>query len=143
MGANMINTIAEYLAPKIEKIIEQPTALRILSNYATQRCSRSWCCIPVDLLQKENIRVLTSPKVSLKHIALPIVIRRAATHNKGVMNGIDAVVIATGNDWRAIEAGAHVGHPVPDSIVPSQNGFSHTKNIQVGKNFKIIRLCPM
>ena len=108
MGANMINTIAEYLAPRIEVIIKQPTALRILSNYATQRCSRAWCCIPVERLHKENILGIDVAKGIVDAYRFAYCDPwRATTHNKGVMNGIDAVVIATGNDWRAIEAGAH------------------------------------
>ena len=108
MGANMINTVAEQLAPKIEHITGYSANLRILSNYATERLARAECRIPVKLLAK-------TPEEGTE-IALGIVDAyrfayadpwRAATHNKGIMNGIDPVVIATGNDWRAIEAGAH------------------------------------
>ena len=112
MGANMINTIAERLAPELEKLTGQQVNLRILSNYATKRLSRARCRIPVEHLavRSENAKQLGAK------IALGIVDAyrfahadpwRAATHNKGVMNGIDAVALATGNDWRAIEAGAH------------------------------------
>ena len=108
MGANMINTVAEQLAPTIEQITGHSVNLRILSNYATERLARAECRIPITLLAK------TAEEG--KKVALGIVDAyrfayadpwRAATHNKGIMNGIDPVVIATGNDWRAIEAGAH------------------------------------
>ena len=108
MGANMINTVAEQLAPTIEHITGYSANLRILSNYATERLARAECRIPVKLLAD-------TPEDGTK-VALGIVDAyrfayadpwRAATHNKGIMNGIDPVVIATGNDWRAIEAGAH------------------------------------
>jgi len=108
MGANMINTVAEQLAPTIEHITGYSANLRILSNYATERLARAECRIPVKLLSY-------TPEDGTK-VALVIVDAyrfayadpwRAATRNKGIMNGIDPVVIATGNDWRAIEAGAH------------------------------------
>ena len=54
MGANMVNTIAEHLSPHVERLVGQPTTLRILSNYATERCSRSWCSIPVELLSQKH-----------------------------------------------------------------------------------------
>lgn len=108
MGANMVNTIAEKIAPIIQNKLSCRIGLKILSNYATQRLSKAECCIPVEALSMEG--------VSGKKVAQGIVEAyqfayadpwRAATHNKGIMNGIDAVALATGNDWRAIEAGAH------------------------------------
>jgi hydroxymethylglutaryl-CoA reductase len=108
MGANLINTMAEGIAPMIEQIVGGQVYLRILSNLADRRLARAGCRIPVDLLADfdmpgaeiaEGIR-----QASRFAQADPY---RAATHNKGVMNGIDAVAIAAGQDWRAIEAGAH------------------------------------
>ncbi len=108
MGANMINTVAERLAPHIERITGERVGLRILSNLASERLSRASCRIPA--------RLLATDSMSGEEVAEGIASAwrfawadpyRATTHNKGVMNGIDAVAIATGNDWRAIEAGAH------------------------------------
>jgi len=108
MGANLINTVAEGIAPLIEEITGGRVFLRILSNLADRRLARASCRIPVGLLADfgktgEEIAEGIS-QASRFAQADPY---RAATHNKGVMNGIDAVAIATGQDWRAIEAGAH------------------------------------
>ena len=108
MGANAINTACEALAPKMEQITGGRVLLRILSNLADRRLARARCVVPVDALATEDF--------SGEQVARGIVEAwafaaadpyRAATHNKGIMNGVDAVVIATGNDWRAVEAGAH------------------------------------
>ena len=108
MGANMVNTVCERLAPEIETLARAPAAMRILSNLASRRLARARCTIPTELLAMED----GSGDAVAKAIARATRFAwadpwRAATHNKGVMNGIDAVAIATGNDWRAIEAGAH------------------------------------
>ncbi len=108
MGANLINTIAEGIAPLVEQITGGKVYLRILSNLADRRLARAMCRIPVPLLadfnmQGDSIAEGIAQASRFAH-ADPY---RAATHNKGVMNGIDAVAIATGQDWRAIEAGAH------------------------------------
>jgi len=97
MGANAVNTVCETLAPRIEQITGGRVLLRILSNLADRRLARARCTVPVD--------ALTSGEFAGAQVAQGIV--EAWTHNKGIMNGVDAVVIATGNDWRAIEAGAH------------------------------------
>ncbi len=103
MGANMINTIAEGLAPELEALTGERVGLRILSNLADRRLARASCRLRPDQLGGEEVArgiaqawrfAWTDPY-------------RAATHNKGVMNGVDAVCIATGNDWRAVEAGVH------------------------------------
>ena len=108
MGANMVNTVAEHLAPTIEQITGYDVNLRILSNFATERLAKAVCTIPVDLLgdtPEEGLAIARGIVDAYQFAyADPW---RAATHNKGIMNGIDPVVIATGNDWRAIEAGAH------------------------------------
>ena len=108
MGANMVNTVCERLAPEIETLARAPVAMRILSNLASRRLARARCTIPTALLAMEG----GSGDAVGEAIARATRFAwadpwRAATHNKGVMNGIDAVAIATGNDWRAIEAGAH------------------------------------
>ena len=108
MGANMVNTVAERLAPRVEAIAQGRVALRILSNLASRRLARARCAIPFSCLD--------TPTLSGEEVAHGIASAyrfawadpwRAATHNKGIMNGVDAVALATGNDWRAIEAGAH------------------------------------
>lgn len=114
MGANAVNTACEKLAPRLEHITGGRVHLRILSNLADRRLARARCTIPVKELafvEAEGVRLYSGEKVRDGIIeawafaaADPY---RAATHNKGIMNGVDAVVIATGNDWRAIEAGAH------------------------------------
>jgi hydroxymethylglutaryl-CoA reductase len=108
MGANAVNTAVEKLAPRVETITGGRVHLRILSNLADRRLARASCRIPVkslafDHFSGEEVRQGVIEAWAFAQ-ADPY---RAATHNKGIMNGIDAVVIATGNDWRAIEAGAH------------------------------------
>lgn len=108
MGANAVNTACERLAPKIEAITGGKVHLRILSNLADRRIARSRCTIPVkelafDSFSGEEVR----DGIIAAYAFAAADPYRAATHNKGIMNGVDAVVIATGNDWRAIEAGAH------------------------------------
>ncbi len=108
MGANLVNTIAEALAPHIADLTRGIVALRILSNLADRRCVRVTARVPVRSLATETMDGLEVARGIAR--ASRIASRdpyRAATHNKGIMNGIDAVVMATGNDWRAVEAGAH------------------------------------
>jgi hydroxymethylglutaryl-CoA reductase len=108
MGANAVNTACERLAPRIEAITGGRVHLRILSNLADRRLARARCTIPVEELAFDNY---TGEQVRDGIIEAWAFAAsdpyRATTHNKGIMNGVDAVVIATGNDWRAIEAGAH------------------------------------
>lgn len=108
MGANAINTAVEHLAPMVAELTNGRTNLRILSNLADQRTATASCTIPADVLTKGDIPGTAVAKQIEEANAFAIVDPyRAATHNKGIMNGIDAVCIATGNDWRAVEAGAH------------------------------------
>jgi hydroxymethylglutaryl-CoA reductase len=108
MGANAVNTALERLAPSVERITGGRVHLKILSNLAERRLARARCTIKLDALAFDSY--------SAEQVRDGIIAAwafadsdpyRAATHNKGIMNGVDAVVIATGNDWRAIEAGAH------------------------------------
>ncbi len=103
MGANAVNSVCEAVAPLIERLTGGRVVLRILSNLADRRLARARCAVPASALGgNEVVRGI------VEAWALAAVDPyRAATHNKGIMNGIDAVAIATGNDWRAIEAGAH------------------------------------
>lgn len=108
MGANAVNTAVEKLAPLVEEITGGKVLLRILSNLADRRLARARVTIPLGKLAFEGF----SPEEVRDGIISAWAFAdadpyRAATHNKGIMNGVDAVVIATGNDWRAVEAGAH------------------------------------
>jgi hydroxymethylglutaryl-CoA reductase len=108
MGANAVNTAAERLAPHVEAITGGRVHLRILSNLADRRLARVRCTIPLDNLAFDNYKAEEVRDGIIAAWAFAAADPyRAATHNKGIMNGVDAVVIATGNDWRAIEAGAH------------------------------------
>jgi hydroxymethylglutaryl-CoA reductase len=108
MGANAVNTAAERLAPRLAELSGGRVHLRILSNLADRRLARARCTIPLAELAFADYAAETVRDGILAAWAFAAVDPyRAATHNKGIMNGIDAVVIATGNDWRAVEAGAH------------------------------------
>lgn len=108
MGANAINTAAEHIAPDIERITGGRVNLRILSNLTDKRKAYAEGMIPADALQTDAIKGTDAVQYIVEAgVFAEVDPYRAATHNKGIMNGIDAVVIATGNDWRAIEAGAH------------------------------------
>ncbi|MGD2079376.1 MAG: hydroxymethylglutaryl-CoA reductase, degradative [Chloroflexota bacterium] len=108
MGANTINTALEAMAPRIAELTGGRTALRILSNLADQRTVTARCTIPAAALKTYDLEGARVARLIEEANAFAVVDPyRAATHNKGIMNGIDAVCIATGNDWRAIEAGAH------------------------------------
>lgn len=108
MGANAINTAVEHLAPMIAELTGGRTNLRILSNLTDRRTATARCTIPAAALNRPGIDGREAAKAIEEANTFAIVDPyRAATHNKGIMNGIDAVCIATGNDWRAIEAGAH------------------------------------
>lgn len=108
MGANLINTMAEGVAPLIEQITGGKVYLRILSNLADRRLARASCRIPFPMLADFDLpgEAIAEGIAQASRFAQADPYR-AATHNKGVMNGVDAVAIATGQDWRAIEAGAH------------------------------------
>ena len=108
MGANAVNTAAERLAPQIEAITGGKVHLRILSNLADRRLARARATINLDQLAFDDFSAEEVRDGIIAAWAFAAVDPyRAATHNKGIMNGIDPIVIATGNDWRAVEAGAH------------------------------------
>jgi hydroxymethylglutaryl-CoA reductase len=108
MGANAINTALERMGPEIERISGGRVHLRILSNLADRRLARASCRIPGEAFTEDEFEGRSVVKGIEEAWAFAAADPyRAATHNKGIMNGIDAVVIATGNDWRAVEAGAH------------------------------------
>jgi len=108
MGANLINGIAEAVAGRLAELAKATVGLRILTNLCDRRCVRVTCRVPAAVLATDEMdgeHVIDAIVNASKFAELDPY--RAATHNKGLMNGIDAVVIATGNDWRAVEAGAH------------------------------------
>lgn len=108
MGANMLNTMLEALKPVLEELSQGQSLMGILSNYATDSLVTASCRIAFRYLsrQKDQGREIAE-KIALASQFSQADPYRAATHNKGIFNGIDAILIATGNDWRAIEAGAH------------------------------------
>ncbi|HEX2065980.1 MAG TPA: hypothetical protein VHI93_04125 [Candidatus Thermoplasmatota archaeon] len=103
MGANVTNTLCEALAPVAAEALGARAGLRILSNLADHRLATAACTVPAAAL---GGREAVAAIVAANRFALEDPYR-AATHNKGILNGIDPVLIATGNDWRAVEAGAH------------------------------------
>src|SRR6185436_3434320 len=108
MGANMVNTVAEALGEKVARLARGRSGLRILTNLCDRRRVRVQARVPASALATE---ALDGASVRDGIVAASRFAEddpyRAATHNKGIMNGVDAVVIATGNDWRGVEAGAH------------------------------------
>lgn len=108
MGANALNTVLEAITPVIERITDQVGLMSILSNYATEAVVKARCEVPIISLHADVIEAETiARQITLASDYAKIDPFRATTHNKGIMNGIDAVLIATGNDWRAVEAGVH------------------------------------
>src|SRR4051794_38426389 len=108
MGANLVNTVAEALAERVADLAGGRSGLRILTNLCDRRCVRVTARIPVRALATDGFEgaAVRDGIVAASRFAEDDPYR-AATHNKGIMNGVDAVVIATGNDWRGVEAGAH------------------------------------
>ena len=108
MGANMLNTMLEALTLPLEELTGGKSLMAILSNYATDSLVTARCVIDYRFLSRDKSEAeLLADKMQLASKLAQVDPYRAATHNKGIFNGIDALVLATGNDWRAIEAGAH------------------------------------
>ncbi|OIO22357.1 hydroxymethylglutaryl-CoA reductase, degradative [Candidatus Micrarchaeota archaeon CG1_02_51_15] len=111
MGANAVNSMAESIAPELERITGGQARLRILSNLADKRLVRAKTVWTKQALEESTKGAMKGEEVVEAVLDAGAFAQadsyRAATHNKGIMNGVDAVVVATGNDWRAIEAGAH------------------------------------
>ncbi|MHC9537029.1 hydroxymethylglutaryl-CoA reductase, degradative [Dellaglioa sp. BT-FLS60] len=108
MGANSVNTMMEAVGEELKMNLKQVVLMSILSNYATESLVESSCSIPFALLASAEIsgEQLAEKMVTASRVA-QLDPYRAVTHNKGIMNGIDAALIGSGNDWRAVEAGAH------------------------------------
>lgn len=108
MGANILNNMLEGIKPLLEELTNAKALMSILSNYATKSLVKSTCAIDIKYLSNDKKEAFNiAKKIELASEFAKIDIYRATTHNKGIFNGIDAAVIATGNDWRAIEAGGH------------------------------------
>src|SRR5207244_13127935 len=132
MGANAVNSLVEGLAPMVAEVAGGTVCLRILSNLADRRLARAAVRVPVTALAREGI---DGTEVARRMVAAyefaaadPY---RAATHNKGIMNGVDAGAVATGNDWRAIEAGAHA-YACHDGVYGSLSRWAIEKRELVG-----------
>ncbi|HEL1618454.1 TPA: hydroxymethylglutaryl-CoA reductase, degradative [Streptococcus suis] len=109
MGANILNNMLEAIKDDLEELSQGQALVGILSNYATESLVTAQCRLAISSLATSSaIAQETAQKIALASKLAQVDPYRAATHNKGIFNGIDAVVIATGNDWRAVEAGAHV-----------------------------------
>lgn len=128
MGANAVNTMAEAVAPLIERVTKGRVYLRIISNLATMRLARAWAIIPKEAVGGEEV-VDGIVNAYAFATADPF---RAATHNKGILNGIIAVVIATGNDHRAVEAGAHAYASMSGRYLPLSVWEKNEKGDLVG-----------
>lgn len=123
MGANAVNTMCEAIAPEVAEITGGEVVLKILSNYATERMVRCKAIFDKNELGGSEIVKRILYAYALAHSD----IYRAVTHNKGVMNGIDAVALATGQDFRAVEAGAHA-YAARDGTYRSLTRWWRTKN---------------
>ncbi len=113
MGANAVNTFAETIAPQLEELSEGKVRLRILSNLATKRMARATAVWKKETIGADVVEGVLDAYEFAAHDQY-----RATTNNKGIMNGIDALVVATGNDWRAIEAGAHSYAAITGKYLP-------------------------
>lgn len=109
MGANAINTVLEALIPKVEAITGEQALMGILSNYATEALAKATVKLPLEALDKksEAQAFAVAKRIEAATQYANTDPYRAVTHNKGIMNGVDPILIATGNDWRAVEAGVH------------------------------------
>ena len=130
MGANIINTVAEALSPSIVELVGGRVGLKILSNLCPERRAISYFEIPVkEMAWKSSTGKEVANKMLEAYTFAKLDVFRASTHNKGILNGIDAVAIATGQDWRAIESAAHAfsyyskllptKHSINDHFFPS------------------------
>jgi hydroxymethylglutaryl-CoA reductase len=123
MGANAVNTMLEAVAPIVERVTGGQVYLRIISNLAVKRLVRAWCVVPKEAVGGEDV-VNGIVNAYAFAAADPY---RAATHNKGILNGVIAVVLATCNDHRAVEAGAHA-YAVKDGHYTSLSTWEKNEN---------------
>ncbi|MCK4531286.1 MAG: hydroxymethylglutaryl-CoA reductase, degradative, partial [Candidatus Aenigmarchaeota archaeon] len=137
MGANAVNTMCEGISPFLEELTGGYTRLRIISNLADKRLARAKAIWKKEDLEKSTKGFMKGEEavnaiLEAYHLALndPY---RCATHNKGIMNGVDAVVIATGNDFRAVEAGAHAFASVSGKYKPLTKYYKNKEGDLVGE----------
>ncbi len=128
MGANAINTMCEVLAPEIEKLTGEKTRLRIISNLAVHRLAEAKAKWKQKTLGKDVIKGIIEAYNFAKNDPF-----RATTHNKGIMNGVAALTIATGNDFRAIEAGAHAFASLKGKYKPLTKFYKDKKGDLIGE----------
>jgi hydroxymethylglutaryl-CoA reductase len=134
MGANAINTTLEKISPLVEELSGGEARLRVLSNFSDRRMARASCSLSADTLAMQDYsgeEVIT--KILEAAAFADADPYRAVTHNKGVMNGIDAVMLATGNDWRAVEAGAHAWAARAGRIAPLTSWKKDAQGNLIGK----------
>ncbi len=133
MGANVVNSVCEHTAPEIVRLLGGTLGIQILSNLASERITNASFSIPLKSLTWKG---MSGPKVAerimLAHRFAELDVHRATTHNKGILNGVDAVALALGQDWRAIEAGAHAfaaynGHYRPLTRYQIRDGQLHAE----------------
>ncbi len=137
MGANAINTLAETLAPQFEELSGGKARLKIISNLAINRKARARAVWKKEVLEESTKGTMKGNDVVdgiIEAWAFAAAdLFRATTHNKGIMNGIDAVVIATGNDWRAVEAGAHAFAAIDGKYKPLTKYYKDKNGDLVGE----------
>lgn len=124
MGANTINTMLEAIAPVVKDLLKAKKLMSILSNYATQSLAKAKCKVKLD----EEIM----DKIQKAFEFANTDVYRAVTNNKGILNGIDALALATGNDWRAIEAGAHA-YAAKDGVYKSLSKWYKKDGYLIGQ----------
>ncbi|AHY98959.1 hydroxymethylglutaryl-CoA reductase, degradative [Listeria monocytogenes] len=134
MGANMVNTMVETLAPELEILTNGTANMRILSNLVDEATATAVCRInPESLATKTQSGEWVRDRIIAAYEFADADIYRAATHNKGIMNGIDAVIMAFGNDWRAVEAASHAYAARTGSYKPMSKWSKDAEGYLVGE----------
>ncbi|EDN9714623.1 TPA: hydroxymethylglutaryl-CoA reductase, degradative [Listeria monocytogenes] len=134
MGANMVNTMVETLAPELEMLTNGTANMRILSNLVDEATATAVCRInPESLATKNQSGEWVRDRIIAAYEFADADIYRAATHNKGIMNGIDAVIMAFGNDWRAVEAASHAYAARTGSYKPMSKWSKDSEGYLVGE----------
>ncbi|EPO5630134.1 hydroxymethylglutaryl-CoA reductase, degradative [Listeria monocytogenes] len=134
MGANMVNTMVETLAPELEMLTNGTANIRILSNLVDEATATAVCRInPESLATKTQSGEWVRDRIIAAYEFADADIYRAATHNKGIMNGIDAVIMAFGNDWRAVEAASHAYAARTGSYKPMSKWSKDAEGYLVGE----------
>ncbi|EAE5921033.1 Hydroxymethylglutaryl-CoA reductase [Listeria monocytogenes FSL J1-208] len=134
MGANMVNTMVEALAPELEMLTNGTANMRILSNLVDEATATAVCRInPESLATKTQSGEWVRDRIIAAYEFADADIYRAATHNKGIMNGIDAVIMAFGNDWRAVEAASHAYAARTGSYKPMSKWSKDAEGYLVGE----------